>query len=431
MEVINEQNLQEMGIFEIRNIAREIGVYSPTTQKKQELIEKIMRIVNGEDKPYVKKTKQGRPPKNITTINDFIDVIVPQKTLEQRNNQGTNFSVFNDNPESINFDDFAENEYCFKGLIKVYNDNDYALCFLTKIEESQKDIVFINKLQTDFYKLKTGDEISGKYVFIDENKPFILKEIYSINQNPIGQDMSRKNTFFDMVAKRPSEKLKTNIYKDDDEIYASIDLFSPIAKGQRVLLKSKNSNQFNSNILHRLSTGENNLNVLAVLIDETPETYYDFCANSSFDVVCNNYNKCANFNLELEVKVEAVLRRVEQGNDEVIYVNDIKKLQKYLENNLVLQKFSLNESAVMAENKIKDFILLGKCAENGGSLTLIAGEDYFNKSELENLFNNIICYEYCGYEYVLEKNECKTLNIEKILTKAELNKLKLKLKLKN
>lgn len=422
MEQINEQNLQELGIFEIRNIAREIGVYSPTTQKKQELIEKIMRIVNGSEKPYVKKTRQGRPPKNITTINDFIEVIVPQKTLEQRNS--TDYSVFNDNAKNINFDDLNANEYCFKGLVKVYDGNDYSLCFLSKINETQKDIVFINNVQTDFYNLKTGDEISGKYVFVDENKPFILKEIFSINGNAFTQDFKRKTSYFNLIAKNPCQKLKTNIYSNDDEIYKDIDLFSPIAKGQRILIKSTLNNQFNGNILHRLSTGENNLKSLVVLIDETPENYYEFCSNSNFDVVSNNYDKCENFDLELDVKLERILRSVEEGSDEVIYINDIKKLQKYFENNFIMQKYSLNESIVMAENKIKNLILLGKFTENNGSLTLIAGTDCENSEKFENLFNNKICYSYSKYQFVLDKNACKTLNIDKILTKSEFNKLK-------
>ncbi len=428
MEKINEQNLQELGIFEIRNIAREVGVYSPTTLKKQDLIEKIMQVINGEVEPYVKKTKQGRPPKNITTINDFIDVIVPKKTFEQRFDNAKNYyNVFNDNQTNLNVDEVGKNEFCFKGLVKVYN-KEYALCFLSCIDDTKKDIVFINNIQTSFYKLKTGDEISGKYIFVDEEKPYILKEIYSVNENVVTEDFTRKEDYLNLIAISPNQKLKTNIYKDDDEIFADIDLFCPIAKGQRILLKSKGNNQLNNTILHRLSTDENNLKGLSILIDESPESYYDFLANSNFKVLSNNYNSCTNFDLEFDVRLSNLLRKVEEGYDMALYINSLTKLEKYFENHSILKKHSVDESSVIAWNNIKDIILLGKYTTNAGSLTVIVGEDFKENNLIESLFNNIICYNYSKYEYTLLTEDCKTLNIEKILTKSELNKLKAKLK---
>lgn len=431
MNKINEQNLQELGIFEIRNIAREVGVYSPTILKKQELIDKIIRVINGEDKPYIKKTKQGRPPKNITTINDFIDVIVPQKALDQRReNANKYFDVFNDNSTSLNVDDASKNEYCFTGFVRVYDNPVYSLCFLGELDESRKDVVFINNIQTEFYKLKSGDEISGKYIYISDEKPLVLKEIYSINQNVVGENFVRKEDFFNLVALNPCKKLKTNIYKDDDEIFADIDLFCPIAKGQRILLKSKNNNQLNSTILHRLSTNENNLKGLAILIDEAPESYYEFLSNSNFKILCNNFFKCANFQLELKVRLDSLLRKVEEGHDVVLYINNISKFGKYFENRLILNKTSVDESSVLAEGYIKDIVLLGKFTQNAGSLTVIAGADSKdNTYSIESLFNNIISYSYSKYEYSLLNDECRTLNIEKILSKSELSKLKLRLKL--
>lgn len=426
MEKIDEQKLQELGIFEIRNIAREAGVYSPTTLKKQELIDKILKVIKGEEEPYVKKTKQGRPPKNISTINDLIDVIVPKKPTGQKvDNQKTFFNVFNDNVKSINVNEYGTNEYCFSGLVKVYNE-EYAICFLEEIDETSKKLVFINNIQTAFYKLKTGDEISGKYVIVDENKPFVLKEIYSINQNVITADFARNNDYFSLIAINPCQKLKTNIYSDDDHVFSDIDLFCPLAKGQRILLKSNLSNGLNTTILHRLSTDENNLKGLCILIDETPENYYELLSNNNFDVLSNNYSKISDFSLALEVKISKLLRMVEVGQNVLLFINDISKLKDFYESQFVLQKLSLNESSVLASNKIKDIILLGKYT-NVGSLTLIAGIDAKSNYSLESLFNNVVCYGYSKYEYNLDVHSSKTLNIEKILTKSELNKLKSKL----
>lgn len=56
--------LNELSIFSLRELARRTGVSSPTSKKKQQLIEEIIAINNGIKEPYVPKTKQGRPPKS-------------------------------------------------------------------------------------------------------------------------------------------------------------------------------------------------------------------------------------------------------------------------------------------------------------------------------------------------------------------------------
>ena len=64
MKVIpNEVSMRQASIFELRTLARNMGVNSPTTLKKEQLIERILKIVNGEEKPSLPKSRAGRPPK--------------------------------------------------------------------------------------------------------------------------------------------------------------------------------------------------------------------------------------------------------------------------------------------------------------------------------------------------------------------------------
>ena len=71
MYKIDEKKLYELSILDLRNVARDIGVVACTTYKKQELIDKILKILNGQLKPEIAKSKQGRPPKKTekTSIN--------------------------------------------------------------------------------------------------------------------------------------------------------------------------------------------------------------------------------------------------------------------------------------------------------------------------------------------------------------------------
>jgi len=423
MEKISVEKLQELSIFEIRNLAREVGVYSPTTLKKGELVEKIMRIMDGLDEPYIKKTKQGRPPKSITSINNLVDVIVPSKIFVEKKNINEK-TFFCDLNESINVNVIGTNETNFKALVKVYNDGEYALAFVFGFNEEQDSVVFIAKTQVEFYNLKTGDRISGKYAKVTEDKPFVLKEIYSINELNFSEGFVRGEDFNCLQALSPCKKLKMSIYKINDNIYNLLDLVSPLACGQRVILNSCTlNNSLNYQILNRLTTSTNNINGLAVLIDEMPENYYEIKNNNRLDTLSNNYNNVNNnFKLELEVRLENLKRRVENGEDVILFVNDIDKLFNYIVNLYILEDVNKENAKIFAEDYIKSLILLGKFTKNGGSFTVVCGTLNKNNNFI-NLFNNIICYKKQGLEFVLDIDNCNTYNIENILTKQELNKL--------
>ncbi|MCQ2564441.1 MAG: hypothetical protein MJ152_01080, partial [Clostridia bacterium] len=61
---MTREELNELSIFALRELARRAGVASPTSKKKEELIVGILDITEGRAMPNIAKTKQGRPPKN-------------------------------------------------------------------------------------------------------------------------------------------------------------------------------------------------------------------------------------------------------------------------------------------------------------------------------------------------------------------------------
>lgn len=64
------QVLEEYSIYELRLIARDIGVKSPTTKSRAILIDEIKKIKNNKLKPYF--STKGRPSKkNLFIKNDI------------------------------------------------------------------------------------------------------------------------------------------------------------------------------------------------------------------------------------------------------------------------------------------------------------------------------------------------------------------------
>ncbi len=69
---MTEEQLDKLSIFQLRELARKMGVDSPTSKRKGELITQILDISNGNSSPHFAKSKQGRPPKD-TGLN-FVDI---------------------------------------------------------------------------------------------------------------------------------------------------------------------------------------------------------------------------------------------------------------------------------------------------------------------------------------------------------------------
>ena len=88
--------LYEMDIHTLRNIAREVGVKSPTTLTKKALIDEILQIESGNKQPCM-PTKKGRPPKNnganqkLENEKIVDEKIVDENAMDLKNNMKKEF----------------------------------------------------------------------------------------------------------------------------------------------------------------------------------------------------------------------------------------------------------------------------------------------------------------------------------------------------
>ena len=85
---MTEEQLNELSIFALRELARRTGVYAPTSKKKSELIKNIIEISEGKKEPYIAKTKQGRPPKDVGY--SFADILMPKSHFNFAQNSNIN-----------------------------------------------------------------------------------------------------------------------------------------------------------------------------------------------------------------------------------------------------------------------------------------------------------------------------------------------------
>lgn len=80
------EEYEKLGIYQLRILARQLGVKDITLYKKSDLIDKIKDIVSGKTKPYIKTTKQGRPAKNLEAF-EIKDIVSSLQITNESYNQ--------------------------------------------------------------------------------------------------------------------------------------------------------------------------------------------------------------------------------------------------------------------------------------------------------------------------------------------------------
>ena len=63
-EIFNRDGLNALGIYELRELARGLGVVSPTSKDKLELVEEVLQIIYGENYDSLESLTKGRPAKH-------------------------------------------------------------------------------------------------------------------------------------------------------------------------------------------------------------------------------------------------------------------------------------------------------------------------------------------------------------------------------
>lgn len=79
-----KEELEKLSIHHLREIAREMGVKSPSSQIKKNLVEEILDVSNGAKQPHF--TKNGRPSIKNEQQKPCPNVIIQEKIIEKTRN---------------------------------------------------------------------------------------------------------------------------------------------------------------------------------------------------------------------------------------------------------------------------------------------------------------------------------------------------------
>lgn len=354
----SREQLQDKNLFELREIARENRVQSPTKLNKEELISQIVeassqRVKGLKIRPVSRPSKLVDAPRR-NTQND-----VPEKAAESIN-------------EIMAVDDTCEER---EGILEIHPDG-YGFIRVRNCEHSEKD-VYVSAIKIRKAGLRQGDMIKGIVKVAYDNKPAALLIINTINGVP-AEELRKRPRFDDLVPIYPDERLKLeNARSKNDFAIREIDLIAPIGKGQRGMIVSPpkaGKTTLLKKIANSISENYPDVTLMVLLIDERPEEVTDMQRSIKGEVVYSTFDEMPEHHTKAaELLLSRAKRLVENGKDVVILMDSLTRLARAY--NLTIPPTGRTLSGGIdpgALHSPKSFFGSARNIENGGSLTIIA-----------------------------------------------------------
>jgi transcription termination factor Rho len=318
-KTINKDTLSNMGIFELREFARSVGVDSPTVYKKDVLIDKIIAVLEGEVTPKP-RSRRGRPPKPLITAHTDLSYInAPVAPVEKPS------SVLSDSASN----DYEESEER-EGILEIHNDG-YGFIRVENYEPSDKDAYISNQLIKKF-RLRKGDMIKGQVRKKREDKQNAIVNILSVN-GVRPEDTLKRVNFDDLIPIYPDERFKLELPNSRYDIaIRSIDLIAPIGKGQRGMIVSP-PKAGKTTLLKKIATSiaanHPEAHLMVLLIDERPEEVTDMQRSTKGEVIYSTFDESPEHHTRAaELVLARAKRLVEMNKDVVILLDSLTRLAR-------------------------------------------------------------------------------------------------------
>ena len=354
----SREQLQDKNLFELREIARENRVQSPTKLNKEELISQIVEASSQRVKG-LKIRPVSRPSKLVDASRRNAQNDVPDKAAESIN-------------EIMAVDETCEER---EGILEIHPDG-YGFIRVRNCEHSEKD-VYVSAIKIRKAGLRQGDMIKGIVKVAYDNKPAALLIINTVNGVP-AEELRKRPRFDDLVPIYPDERLKLeNARSKNDFAIREIDLIAPIGKGQRGMIVSPpkaGKTTLLKKIANSISENYPDVTLMVLLIDERPEEVTDMQRSIKGEVVYSTFDEMPEHHTKAaELLLSRAKRLVENGKDVVILMDSLTRLARAY--NLTIPPTGRTLSGGIdpgALHSPKSFFGSARNIENGGSLTIIA-----------------------------------------------------------
>ena len=378
MSTYTKEMLESISIFAIRDIAKEVGISSPTKKNKAELIDLILKISSGEMEPP-EAPRRGRPKKPNELPPQATE---PAKASEQPRPRGNRYGRDNagryESKQAAGFHDDkrgGEPDQMREGFLEI-NPDGYGFLRVRNCECNEMD-AYVPSVKIKQYGLRKGDKVRAMCKTLQEGKPAAVVNVISVNGIDYAE-LGKRPNFDDLVPIYPDERLRMEVpSRPRDYATRCIDIVAPIGKGQRGIIVSP-PKAGKTTLLKMIagSIAENypDIVLFVLLIDERPEEVTDMQRSVRGEVVYSTFDEMPEHHTKTaEMLLDRAKRLVEMGKDVVILMDSLTRLARAY--NMTIPPTGRTLSGGVdpgALHSPKRFFGSARNIEHGGSLTIIA-----------------------------------------------------------
>ena len=359
-------NLEMLRIHELRDLARKMGVKSPTTLKREELIAEINKIMQGESKPYIKANRQGRPARNQSSNFNVNDLFVPkfEDFLDEESRPYTRNS-FDDYtwevamPQVVYTNETNTSVEACEGYVDIRKG--FGMLrnkdFLPRISDKYLSPIIIKK-----YNLKSGDLVEGSSKFVSDDKPEVLVDVKSA--------VIHRNFDFDSEESVQGRVINNVPYMQTLQLGG---------KYQIVAQNRFEKTDIISEVLSFLSE-DKNLSVNYLVLNAGNLGFYRNVTSTAFPFSVRDDESV----VATELYFEHCKREVEKGKHVVVLIDCLSQLVKNY-NSVITNDVMHNSIHPQTLHKIKELLGIAKCVKDG-SVTIINVDAFVVPESIKSLF---------------------------------------------
>ena len=383
-KVISPEILNTLGIYELRELARSIGVSSPTTKKREQLCTEILDISSGAVKVEAKQNKKGRPPKTITKITtmakDYIppEILKLQKPIERESY--SNILMLAQNPSIYGQINSNVNKQIFGYLDSI---NGHFYLNNLKSNELFKFITFyVPDEIISKYNLREGDKVLAYGKISDNYDCGILEEVLKINDVDVSNWNSKRKVYDISAFDIPS--VDTVVFGKN------------IKKGERTISYFQNDEDAILAIVKEIENLSRNNNLdeklVFVGIELAPEVIYYGRLNKNLEMFATTYynNLDESYNTIINA-INFCNSTLKDGKSVRMFIFDIMGLVTRLDQHFASQMASYMGHNISGVQLVKKLVGMGKAISKDLTITThsVAFESQRNDEFIVNEINKI------------------------------------------
>ena len=350
----NTKSLEDLSIYELRDVARNVGVQSPSSKKKDVLIQSVKDIISGKQKPHVKTSNKGRPARSIAQMSTIFDVMMPSILDEPINTLNVNDSdtIFDNMTENTALM-LSRNDSAFNDDVKesrVENGQvdmtakGYGILRVEELVASPLD-AYISPMLIEKYNLQKGDSIIANVDSYKIDMPRRVTSIIQIN----GCEANGYKAF-------DRKKIANN--SQDEQ------------KGRSNLYLYKNNVRLNDKA-EQIAKEINNKTGYVSCVEFDCPTDAKIEILDSFDIVRLPFTKTTkDIVISINLALNKCIRQAQMGRDTTLVISSVSKLLTILDSNDT-NRVSYENIGTHALQSVKTLLSLPCVYELGGALTII------------------------------------------------------------